>query len=254
MTERVTPFIPEKPVTPEREWEFIDTAVITLSSSPGGGTSSVASLLAENLGITGDSLFKVGDKRREWDKEATGKEHTEETDRNDPLIERKTDAITRSVIRHASSENPAIVEAQLGGFIAFSVEDQVKRNHKKMERNVKILLTVDETIGAQRVKEREEAKGRVGFSVEDWIKINNKRHLKDLKNWRRAYPELRRIDPHDANSLESDGKTPTWKRFYDLKIDTSNATQEQIVNQILITLWENGNIRKVKPNLDTKKN
>lgn len=233
----------------EREWEFIDTAGVTVSGPPGSGTSTGSKMLTEMVGLDPTTnLIRVGDLRRQIDRKETGIEFTEDVDRNDPNVERRTDALTRSYLRRATPDDPKVAEAQLGGFIATKVEEQAKKNHKAMYRIAKILLVVDEEEGGRRVQKREEAKGRSGFTTEHWVRYNNKRHKKDLKNWRRAYPELRGIDPHDANAMDRDGER-LWKKYYDIKIDTTFLTEQETADRILLFLWENGYIRKKKPEL-----
>ncbi len=246
----------------ESEYEFVDTAGITISSSPGGGSSALSRILAERLGVS--NVKHIGELRRiaEWNRKGTM--HIEDMQRDDPKIERQTDLVTSRELRTATDKTPVIIEAQLGGIISKFTEERQKKNHKAMGRVAKILLTVDPLEGARRVRSREEGKARkeieerqangkpieasllarLNRSDEYWAEVNSTRHAKDLRNWRQAYPQLRGIDPHDTNALEKDGKTPIWKRYYDFKLDTTFANLDEVCSQIIISLLENGYIRR----------
>lgn len=239
--EKLKPVI-KKEFLPSRELEFSTIGSITLSSGPGGGTTTAGEKLINIFGSDYLTVKNIGILRRDAERERTGKE-IEEVNKDNPLTEFLTDQITKKYLREATPEHPYLFDAQLGGFIATRTEDQMKKNHKSMAPVAKFLLTCNERVAAERVRQREAKKGR-NFTTEQWLRFNRKRHQDDLRNWRRAYPELNGVDPLNGNQMEKGKDIPVWKRFYDYKIDTTFATPDEIVGQIIISLLERGYIRK----------
>lgn len=227
-------------VQPTETWEFVDLDGIVIGSSIGAGGTTQADMMKEKFNIPTLTVHKAGELRRTALFESTGR-YIEEGEDSDPQLERDTDKITQRILRNSSPENPAIVEAQMGGYAATKLIEQQKENHKSIPQIERFLLVVEENEGAERVMNRELAKGREG-DLEFWKHQNRVRKARNMKNWRNAYDDLRGVDIHDAMKTDRNG-VPIWTRFYDHVIDTTGLTPEQVHNQMIITMWEKGKIR-----------
>jgi cytidylate kinase len=171
--------------------------IITISGTPGSGKSTIARLLAEELGFAHRS---AGDFMRAMAKER-GKTINELTEiaRSDPSIDEEID---RRTVELAERETNFVIDSRLGWYF---IPDAVK-----------ILLVVDPEVAAQRIFADMRTEEKENTSVEK-TKENIVRRLKsEIERYDGAYG----VDYAD-------------KRKHDLVIDTSALTPEKIVGRII---------------------
>jgi cytidylate kinase len=168
--------------------------LITISGEPGSGKTTVARLLARELGLphvyAGD-LYRQEAKRRGLDLERFNalceKDHS---------VDRHLDA----AMTERARQGDVVLEGRLAGYFAA----------KEGLDALKVWLTASDDVRARRVAQREEG---------DWRKVleeNRVRHLSDARRYRQIYG----FDLADTG-------------VYDLVLTTDDATPEDLVEQLV---------------------
>ncbi len=173
--------------------------IITISGLHGTGKSTIAKLLAENLGIL---YYSTGQAFRDLAKEnnMSIEEYTSFVE-NHPEVDKELD---NKVVKMAKKGN-VIIDSQLSGHILKSIA------------NFKIHLTCPLEVRVKRMTARDQT------SYEEKLKETTIREKSELERFKRLY----NIDLSDKKST---------KAFFDLIIDTELLTIEEIVNKILTEL------------------
>jgi len=168
--------------------------IITISGLPGTGTTTVALLLKEKTQLpyvyTGDIFRKLA-QQHNMTLEAFGA-YAEKH----PEIDKQLDAQQLNILKR----DDVILEGRLAGWIAYQNEIPA----------VKIMLTADISIRAQRIVKRE------GGEIEKRAQEIRKREQSENNRYMNYY----NIDASDLS-------------IYDIIIDTSNLTPDEIVEKIL---------------------
>ena len=170
--------------------------IITLSGLHGTGKSTIAKLLAENLGIL---YYSTGKAFRDLAEEngMTLEEYTNYVEKN-PEIDKSLDT---KVVDVAKKGN-IILDSQLSGYLLKSIAD------------FKIHLTCPLNIRVKRMTARDQS------SYDAKLKETTLREESELKRFNKLY----NIDLSDNNFIQN---------FFDLIIDTEHLTIEEIVDKIL---------------------
>ncbi len=175
--------------------------IITISGHAGSGKSTVAKLLAKKLGF---KHYSAGDLRRQLAQErGLTIEEFNTLGETDPSTDKLADE--RSTIL-AKTEDNFILDGRLGW--------------KFIPQSFKIFLDVDPNVAAERSFKDHQAGKRPSehplSSVKEALAELKDRQASDTKRYKKLY-NVTYDDP----------------RHYDLVIDTSNNSIEQIVGQIL---------------------
>lgn len=175
--------------------------IITISGMPGSGKSSVAKLLAKKIGY---KRFSSGDFQRDLAKERglTIKE-LGDLEAKDPAIDMLVD---KRQEEFGKKQDNFVMDTWLGA--------------KFIPHSKKIFLSADENTRAKRIFNDKTNKQRMDSekleSFEETKSNMIKRDKVNVKRWKRYYD----FDYTD-------------KKNYDLVIDTTNITIEQVVQKIL---------------------
>ena len=168
---------------------------ITISGTPGSGKSTVAKLLAKKLGY---KHYSVGDYRRD-----RAKKQNMTLNEYNKLGESKdfTDIEADNWQKGLGKEDNFVIDSRLGYYF--------------IPDSVKIFLDVDEKVGAKRIFK--EKRSRERFSDEkEALQSLKKRQESDKKRYKKYY-----------------GINPFKKEHYDLVIDTSDKSIDQVLDIIV---------------------
>lgn len=169
---------------------------ITITGPPGSGKSTVAKLLAKKLKL---KHYSAGDIRREIAAKkgislAELNRRDEKTHKTDRLVDDYQKKLGKTKYNF-------VIDGRLPAFF--------------IPKSVKIFLEVDPMVGAKRVMERR--KGVEAYkNVKDAVKKLKERDASD----RKRYKDLYGINYRD-------------KKIYDLVIDTTKTSAEEIVGEIV---------------------
>jgi cytidylate kinase len=168
--------------------------LITISGLPGAGTSTVARIVADSLGlerVDGGTVFRAMAAERGLD---VGEfSHVAEAD---PEIDLELDQRLANRLR----EGDIVLESRLAGWIATSERVPALR----------VWIDADEAERARRVADRE------GIAQADALRANQDREASELQRYRTYYG----IDLNDRSA-------------YDLVIDSTAASPDAVAKSIL---------------------
>jgi len=173
--------------------------ILTISGLHGTGKSTIGKLISQKLGI---KYYSTGQAFRDLAKEMnlTLEDFSEHVEKN-PEIDKKLD----DKINEIAQIGNVIIDSQLSAYFLKSVAD------------LKILLTCPLNIRIQRMIERDHT------LYDEKLKETLMREESELERFK----ELYKIDLNDSKKNSE---------IYDLIIDTSNLTIEEIVDKILTKL------------------
>ena len=176
--------------------------ILTISGLHGTGKSTIGKLISQKLGL---KYYSTGQAFRDLanDMNFTLEEFTDYVEKN-PDIDRKLDD---KIIEIALKDN-ILIDSQLSAYLLESVAD------------FKILLTCSLEIRVKRVIERDDA------LYDDKLKETTIREKSELARFNKLYD----IDLNDQSKVE---------KIYDLIIDTSELTIEEILEIIFSDLKSN---------------
>jgi predicted cytidylate kinase len=160
--------------------------LITISGTPGSGKTTVAKLLAEHLGIP--HVYAGDIFRREAERRGLSLAAFNELAERDHSIDRELDA---QMLEHAR-RGGCVLEGRLAGFFARGENLPA----------LKIYLTADDAVRAQRVAQRE------GSDWRELLEANRARQTSDAKRYRDIYGfDLNDISIYDV-VLGTDAQPP----------------------------------------------
>lgn len=170
--------------------------IITISGKAGSGKSTVAKELAKKLGL---KHYSVGDLMRKMAKEKgiTLLELGRRAEK-DKSIDRELD---ERQIELGSNEKDFVIDGRLTAFFM-------------PKADLKVFLDCDDKVRAERIL-KNERKDEKGKSVNEIIKKINEREESERKRYREYY----NADYYD-------------KGLYDLVIDTTSLTVEEVIDNI----------------------
>ena len=169
---------------------------ITISGFPGAGKTTVGKILAEKLEY---NFHSMGSLRRKMaqEKGMTIQELNE--------IGEKEDWTDKDVDKYQETfgkeEDNFIFEGRLAFYF--------------IPDSLKIFLKIDENIGAERILQDKRENEEKGKTLEEMVELNKKRVKSDIKRYEQYY----QINCYDIS-------------HYDLIIDTSEKTPEEVVQKI----------------------
>ena len=222
----------ESPRSPDlAQYDLTGLSFMGITGESGTGKTTLARRLSELFGM---GIFKSGTLLRQLMMETTGSEIVGFAPRDPLIVDRAFDNIGAKVITN-SSQNPAIVEARLVGFI--TAEEKAKAKEKKLQfpKGIIVLLTTtDERRRAERVARRHPDE-----DVDTVITQSRERMRGDLALWRQIHPLLNNVEnPFDPN-IEIDGR-----KIYDIVVNTDYLSAEEVIAEVLKQLAERGFIKR----------
>lgn len=224
----------ESLVSKEKPQLLLD--VLTITGHPGTGKTATLKSLSENFGIPKERIFQAGEEIRSLIRQNSGLEVLDFGQR-DIELDKAVDNRMTEFMKNSPEVGLTIIEGRLAGWIAKRLVSEAKRQKRKSLHVSSFILEAEEEITVGRVLKRDIRKNPELTSEEVRVKIRN-RAVKDLEQWRKAYPELANLDPLDPELLDTNGH-----RVYDLRINTDHLRVHQVVGRIYYHLLEN---RKVK--------
>jgi len=179
--------------------------ILTIAGTPGSGKSTIAKLLQEKLSNQDFKLIDVGILRRNVAKKMnmTIEEFNNWSKDNPVKGDKQFDEETFKEVQRVKN---AIVVGRMAFFT--------------IPQSIKIFIDVDITVGAKRIFIEKETNNKRNEgeikSIEEQIKKNKERIEIDISRYNKIY----NINPYD-------------KKHFDLVIDSTKKTPEEIVNLIL---------------------
>lgn len=176
--------------------------IITLGGDAGSGKSTVAQAVAKKLNY---KYYSVGNLRRQI-AAARGLtiEEYNKLGESDPKTDTEADAYQEKL---GKTEDNFVLESRLGW--------------KFVPKSLKIFLTVDEKVAAERIFKDHKAGKRPSEkpmkSIKDAVKEIEERRKSDLLRYKKYY---------NVNHLD--------KKHYDIILDTTGKTIEQVADEVLI--------------------
>ncbi len=168
--------------------------LITISGLPGSGKTTVARLVADQLGLEhvyAGNIFR----RQAEDAGLTLQEYLRRAE-SDPGIDRRLD----DKMRERAKSGHAVLEGRLAGFVA----DEAKADA------LKVFLNASEAVRAARITNREG-----GVTAERLREIQ----ARETSDWRR-YRDIYGVDYHDHS-------------LYDVVVETDRRTPEDLAQEIV---------------------
>jgi predicted cytidylate kinase len=170
--------------------------IITISGSPGSGKSTVGRILAKRRGCPfisiGDLLAGIAEK-----KGLTLEELNRIAETEDWVDKARDDEL----VRFGKEHKDAVIDARLGWFF--------------LPESLKIFITVDPRIGAERVFRDQRADEARKESIEDTMKMQKERQERDRKRY---------IHYYGADMLDMEN--------YDLVLDSTGRTPHELADEI----------------------
>ncbi len=177
--------------------------IITFGGTPGSGKGTVGKLLAQRLQLP---YFSIGDIKREYAKEhKLNLAELNEKNKNDPDFDNTIDAYQSNLPKKYDS---LIVDGKMSFYF--------------FPTSFKIFLRVDVAEAARRLIDAKRDSEKV-TSIEEGIKLINSRMEMDDTRYMKFYG----VHSYDENN-------------YDITIDTTNLTPEQVLDIIIEYLGEQG--------------
>lgn len=171
--------------------------IITISGLPGSGKSTIGRMLAEKLGY---KFYSIGDLRGKMAmKKGMTIDELNELGKKEDWTDKDADEYQRKL---GEDEDNFVIDGRLSFYF--------------IPRSFKIFLDIDPRVGAERVFKRQRPDEKPAANVEELTQRMRQRVISDALRYKKYY------------NLEY----PDRKAF-DLTIDTTDLTPEQIVDRIL---------------------
>jgi len=172
--------------------------IITISGMPGSGKTTVGKLLAKKLGF---SFYSIGDLRGQMAMErGLTIDELNELGMKEDWTDRKVDEYQKEL---GEKEDNFVVESRLGFYF--------------IPRSFKVFLKVDLKTGAERIFKDQRPDEKKKLNVEETAETIKRRIESDRLRYKKYY------GIEDFMSRE----------HFDLVIDTTNLTPEEVVDRII---------------------
>ncbi len=172
-------------------------AIISITGTPGSGKSTLAKALAKALGYR---HYSIGDLRRKAAAEA-GLTLAEYNKRSETGEEDTDTAFDEYQQRLGKQEDGFVIDSRLGFHF--------------IPQSIKLFVDADETVRAERLLKRESV-AEAPESIEHAKRLNRERTESDRARYLHYYS----LDPFE-------------QRHYDLVLDSTEQTPEELVAQVL---------------------
>jgi predicted cytidylate kinase len=174
-------------------------AIITIGGNPGSGKTTLAVKLAAQLHY--EELYVGGIFReRAAERGITVEEFTAEI-KNDPALERSIDERQKKLMQEKDN---LVIQGRVAWFFA----------QKSPFKVINLFLATDHEIGARRVAERKEDTTK---SIEEIAQATAERIKHDQERYKKLYDIPNYLDPG----------------HYDIILDTSRLTEEEVLSHVL---------------------
>lgn len=230
MIERPLPNSGESP--PSKERLILLFAVLNISGLPGTGKTSVAETLGQRLGI---EVIDVGQQIRDESEAQTGEKAVGFVTRA-TTVDQRFDKQTAEIIRNAKTEKPVIITARLAPWIARREEEKSELQGTSFPPIINIVLIANNGIRYQRILEREKV-AHPELTLDDVSRETLDRMQRDQEFFHEAHPEL------EGDPL-AEGANYKGRLIYDCVISTDNRSVEEVADEIIGCLLEDGLVVK----------
>jgi cytidylate kinase len=201
--------------------------LIVVSGKPGAGTTSLATRMSEEFGISGN-LYKAGDTVRRLQGVIDRAPNFIERDQ---MIDIAVDEEVSRMVRNASYGHPAIAEAQIGAATATQALRESNAEGRAIEAPViRILLWATADVRIHRMYLAARAKGE-NISLNEIRERTRMRELGDRKHWKDVHSYL-----GDGDPLEMGARDAYGEKIYYIEINNTHYSADQTYNDVLSSL------------------
>lgn len=221
-----------------KESPFELRARIAISGLGGTGKTALIKELGAlcGLDISDNSLqvIKVGDRVRNWKKGQTGEDQLGFIPRSTD-DDHRIDEFQKHLLFHPDPTYNAIIESRLIGVWAHVGKEEARKNNKPIHPIVSILLTGEETTRLERIFKRDR-EDKPELTKEKSDKQAKAKVEGDFENFKKAYQD---ILERFGNPFEKEAEG-----LYDIHIDTTEKSRDEVLEIVLGKLLELGAIVK----------
>lgn len=195
---------------------------ITISGLPGCGSTTLLSLLKEELKFDGWTGFSGGEFMRAYAAEKglfdSSHKHHHDASHYEDDFDRQVDMGIREKL---SSQKHWVIESWLSGFLAQGVPHVLKI----------LMICSDDSVRIDRIVNRDE------ITVSQAKQHLNERYDNNVSKWRRMYKAEWQQWVVSAGTLPAEAEIDFWRpELYDLVIDTYSTNQKQTLDLVLETI------------------
>lgn len=212
---------------------------ITISGRSGTGKSATAEALANVFGILPENNIKTGVLfRQALEKRGVVVEGFASREKE---LDAALDKEQARLMRTATIEKPRIIEGRLAGVINKEIKQEAEEQQKPIPRGISLLFICEKEVREARQVDRDT---KLGKNPSDVIQKNFERDTGDFEFWQDMHKTLlARKTIEDLYDAEVDEKGNLTNELYDMVIDTTYSSVEEIVKSILIKFSHKGCIQ-----------
>lgn len=214
--------------TPPKETPFSLRSRVVISGNPGTGTSTLLDRLALIYSLSEDRKIQVSSLFRRKSIEETGQDILGFYQRPD-VADKNLDDSQAELLANPDQSHTFILESRLGGFLVRNLRETYQSEGKPPPSITTVLLTAEASTRYQRVFDRERQK-RPQLTLDQLATETRQREEGDLDQWRKVHPALLDIDPLSVES----------SNIYDIHVDTTNLSLDQVVELVHTQLLSKG--------------
>lgn len=224
---------PENITSPESY--ILTIPYLTISGRSGTGKSATAETLANKLGVLPENNIKTGVLFREALEKrgivVEGFAYREEQ------LDEDLDRKQAELMLTATTEQPRIIEGRLAGVINREIKKRAQQKGQAIPQGISLLFTCEKEVREKRQVDREKTRQH---NSSDVIMKNFQRDTGDFSFWQKMHPELLGektiedlYDALDKNNVQ-------FNPLYDIIINTTFNSIEEVTQTILELLIEKG--------------
>ncbi len=177
--------------------------IISITGVPGSGKSTVSKKIAEILNL---KRYYIGKIQRERAKEMGMTIHEYNKWSEDPKNAHADTDIEKYIEKLGKTEDNFIIESRTA--------------HKIIPHSIKIMLTVDTKEAARRIIKDIQEKNDRNEAVYSSVEEAEEKIKERMNSEKKRYMQYYNIDPYDKSN-------------FDIIIDTTNLTPEEVISKIL---------------------
>lgn len=210
---------------------------ITISGRSGTGKSHTAELLAESLGVKPENNIKTGALFRE----SLGQRGitVEGFAKREKEFDAKLDQRQAEYMQTTTVDSPRILEGRLAGIINRELKRTALENNRPIPHGISLLFICE-----QPERERRQTARKIEEDPQEIIHKNFQRDTGDFAFWQKMHPMLQGKTIENLYDAPKDREGNPTNPLYDIVIDTTNSSVEEVTKNILDLLVQKGLARK----------